>query len=279
MKIVFVSFITLLPLLAFSQSAFDLDMLKHPKNGKVLLNGLGGADFQETGLKQINSGAKFDCMFNYILKEGKQRLPFLNFSMKYNPAMWNRYDAVDTFNISDLFFTENKCAYFFGISRFSTDTMFEGGESGENLAESKNFWSEYLNLSYAQYSVNSILPANNGFNILKFDLGGQIGWILDRDIANIMFAFSPFLSYFHVYDKTINDRAFEELLNSQQNLSNDYYGFGAKFIFQLGNYAIHFEGRYYQFGGNYATPPDFATTSFSMGATVQGSILGSKDKK
>ena len=259
-----------LSVFSYSQSALDLDMLFNPDANKVLINGLGGSNFGEVSrLKQMNNAAKFDFMYNHVSGSDK----FTNFSLKFSPMFWNKFDAGDSFLFKDLYFNENKSAFFFGINRFNTTKIGANGYSQGDVPNNQRFWSYFGNLSYTQYSINSTIPENNGFDILQTELGGQFGYLFETDVANFMFNFSAYATYFHVLDNSTGDRAFEEMFNSQETLSGDYAGFGGKILFQLNNYAIHFEGKYYQSVGNYAEPSDFAPFSVSIGATVQGSIL------
>ena len=281
MKKQIIILILFFPILSFSQSGLDLDMLFNPAANKVLINGIGGTNFSETNnLKQMNNAAKFDFMYNFNLgkNDNNNRNRLINFSLKFSPTMWNKYNVTDTFNLKDIYFTDNKSAFFLGISRFSTANIGQDGKSKGDVANNQNFWSIYGNVSYTQYSVNSIIPTNKGFDVIHTQIGGQYGWLFDTEVADFMFNFSGFATYFHVLDNSNEDRAFEELLNSTQTLSGDYLGFGGKFIFQISHYAIHFEGRYYQPIDNFHTPPNFVPFSVSLGATIQGSIFKFGDK-
>ncbi len=273
--ILFISF------LSYSQHPIDLDMLFHPKKSKFLINGLGGADFKEKSMKQLNSSAKFDFVYNLDLgtNDEKRRNNLLNFSLKFNPAMWNTYETSDVFNLKDLYFTTNKSAFFFGINRYSTKKIGEEGFEFGDVAENYTFRSLFTNFSFTQYLLNSNIPENKGFSSFKFQLGGQYGLLLDTDYANLMFNFSFFATYFHILDNSKNDRTFEELLNSNETLASDFTGVGAKILFQINNYSIHFETRYYQTIGSDFEPPDFVPLTFSMGATITGSILKIKEKR
>jgi hypothetical protein len=141
------------------------------------------------------------------------------------------------------------------------------------------FNSFFADFSVSPYNIVSTIETNNGFYNFNTTSGFQFGYTTATGFGVIALTFALQANYFYIYDYTSSDWAFDELLNyTEKTLSRQWFGGGGKIIFQINDFAIYIESRYYAPIENQIQIRDFSTRPiFSIGGIATGTIFKNKN--